>query len=180
VFWFCLQTLSGIFLILRRIQRNIVSAFFYCQILMKLEYYRQIFEIFSADFRNIIGRFSKYYRQIFEIYSADFRNILGRFSKYYRQIFEILSADFRNILGRFSKYTRQIFEILSADFRNILGRFSKYSRQIFEIFTTTKFHENLTYESQVVPRCVLADGQAERQTDMTKPIFAFRNFTKSL
>ena len=56
----------------------------------------------------------------------------------------------------------------------------EYSRQIIEKFATTKVHENLTSESRVVPYCELADGQAEGQTDMTKPIFAFRNFAKSL
>jgi hypothetical protein len=49
-----------------------------------------------------------------------------------------------------------------------------FSRQIFEKIFNTKFHENSLSESRVVP-C----GQTERQTDMTKPTVAFRNFANA-
>ena len=58
VFWFSLQILSEIFLILRRIQRDMISNVNWCfctrfcwQILMKIVFYRQIFrEIFIYIF----------------------------------------------------------------------------------------------------------------------------------
>jgi hypothetical protein len=48
----------------------------------------------------------------------------------------------------------------------------EFSRQIFEKkLIYIKFHENPSRGSRVVPR-----GKTERQTNMTKLIFAFRNF----
>ena len=55
MFWFSLQLLSETFLILRRIQRDIITMYiglyvkyrYCCQILMKLEFSRQIFEKYS-------------------------------------------------------------------------------------------------------------------------------------
>ena len=48
VFWFSLQLLFETFLILRRIQRDVInvttSSCYFCRILMKLEFYRQISE----------------------------------------------------------------------------------------------------------------------------------------
>jgi hypothetical protein len=40
--------------------------------------------------------------------------------------------------------------------------------------SSTKFHENPSSESQVI-----ANGQTDRQTDMTKPIVAFGSFADS-
>jgi len=45
----------------------------------------------------------------------------------------------------------------------------------FEKYSNTKFHENSSSGSQVVP-CRLMDGQTDRQTDMTKLTVTFRNF----
>jgi hypothetical protein len=50
----------------------------------------------------------------------------------------------------------------------------EFSRQLVEKHSNIKFHENPSSGSRVVS-CGLVDGQ----TDMTKLIFAFRNFTKA-
>jgi len=47
----------------------------------------------------------------------------------------------------------------------------KFSRQTFEKYSNTKFHENPSSGSPVVP---------SGQKDMTKLIVTFRNFTKAL
>jgi hypothetical protein len=51
---------------------------------------------------------------------------------------------------------------------------TEFSRQIFEKYTDIKLHENPFSGSRIVP-C----GQTDRQTDMTKIIVAFSNFTKA-
>ena len=51
----------------------------------------------------------------------------------------------------------------------------EFSRQIFEKYTSIKFHENPSSGRRVVP-C----GQMDGQTDMTKLIAAFRNFSTRL
>ena len=48
------------------------------------------------------------------------------------------------------------------------------SRQIFEIYSNTKFHENPSNGSVVVP-C----GQTQRRTDMIKLIVGFANAPKN-
>jgi hypothetical protein len=50
----------------------------------------------------------------------------------------------------------------------------EYSQQIFEESSNIKFHENLYSQSRVVP-C----GWADRRTNMTKLIAAFRTFTNA-
>jgi len=47
----------------------------------------------------------------------------------------------------------------------------KFSRQTFEKFSNTKFHENMSAESRIVP-CGRTDGL----TNMTKLIVAFQYF----
>jgi hypothetical protein len=49
----------------------------------------------------------------------------------------------------------------------------EFSRQIFEKYLNTKFHENPSSGSRVVP-C----GRTNGQTDMTKVTVAFGNFVK--
>ena len=51
----------------------------------------------------------------------------------------------------------------------------EFSRQIFEKYSGVKFYENPSSGSRVVP-CRQTDGQADRQTDMTKLIVTFHNF----
>jgi hypothetical protein len=46
-----------------------------------------------------------------------------------------------------------------------------FSRQIFEKYSKIKFHENPSSGSTVI--------RADRQTDMTELIVAFRNFAKA-
>jgi len=46
----------------------------------------------------------------------------------------------------------------------------EFSRQIFEKYSNIKFHENPSSVSRVVPY---------KRTDMTKLIFAFRNFANA-
>jgi hypothetical protein len=59
----------------------------------------------------------------------------------------------------------------------------EFARQMFEKESNTKFHENKSSESQVVP-CGRMDGrtdrQTDRQTDMTKVIALYRNFAYRL
>jgi hypothetical protein len=50
----------------------------------------------------------------------------------------------------------------------------EFSRQIFEKSSNTKFYENPSSGSRVVP-CRRTDGR----TDMTKPIVGFHNFVKA-
>ena len=50
----------------------------------------------------------------------------------------------------------------------------EFSQQIFDKSTNTKFHENPSCESQVVPY-----GRTDSRTDMTKLIDAFRNFVNA-
>jgi hypothetical protein len=50
----------------------------------------------------------------------------------------------------------------------------EFSQKIFEKYTNSKFHENPSSGSRVVP-CIQTDGR----TDMTKMIFASRNFATS-
>jgi len=52
------------------------------------------------------------------------------------------------------------------------------SKQIFEKFSKTKFHENPSSRSPVVP-CGRTVGGTDGQTDMTKFIDAFRKFSKA-
>jgi hypothetical protein len=59
VFWFSLQRLSEIFLILRRIQQNVitnvhVSLYYSCHVLNWLEFSRQIFEGKKAQMSNFM------------------------------------------------------------------------------------------------------------------------------
>ena len=54
----------------------------------------------------------------------------------------------------------------------------EFSRQSFEKYTNIKFHEYPSNGSRVAP-CGQTDRQADRRTDMTKLIVAFRNFAKS-
>jgi len=49
-----------------------------------------------------------------------------------------------------------------------------FSRQIFEKYTNIMFYENPPRGRRIVP-C----GQTEGRTDMTKLIFAFRNFANA-
>jgi hypothetical protein len=49
-----------------------------------------------------------------------------------------------------------------------------FSRQIFEKYSNTKFHENPSSRSRVVP-C----GQTNGQTGMTKLIVTFHDFAKA-
>jgi hypothetical protein len=51
----------------------------------------------------------------------------------------------------------------------------EFSRQIFEKCSNTKFHENPSSGSIVVP-CRRTEGRTDRQTDMAKLTVAFRNF----
>ena len=53
----------------------------------------------------------------------------------------------------------------------------EFSRQFSEISSNIKFHENPSIGSRVVP-CGQTDEWKDVQTDMTKLIAAFRNFTK--
>jgi hypothetical protein len=46
-----------------------------------------------------------------------------------------------------------------------------FSWQIFEKSSSTKFHENTSCGSPIVPR-----GRTDRRKDMTKLIMTFRNF----
>jgi len=48
----------------------------------------------------------------------------------------------------------------------------------FQKILNIKFHENASNGSRVVP-CGQTDGQADRQTDMTKLIVTFRNFVNA-
>jgi hypothetical protein len=48
-----------------------------------------------------------------------------------------------------------------------------FCRQSFEKYSKVLFHENLSSGNQVVP-C----GQTDEETDVTKSIVAFRNFSK--
>ena len=52
------------------------------------------------------------------------------------------------------------------------------SKQIFEKFSNTKFHENPSGGSPVVP-CGRTVGRTDGQTDMTKLIDAFRKFANA-
>jgi len=51
----------------------------------------------------------------------------------------------------------------------------EFPRQFFVKCSNTKFHENPSSGSRVVP-CGRTDGRADGRNDMTKIIFAFRNF----
>ena len=51
----------------------------------------------------------------------------------------------------------------------------EFPRHIFAKFSNTKFHENPSSGSRVVP-CGRTDGRKEGRKDMAKIIFAFRNF----
>jgi len=53
---------------------------------------------------------------------------------------------------------------------NFLNGFKKKKK-----YSNVKFHENPSSRSRVVP-CGRTDRPTDRQTDMTKPIVAFRNF----
>jgi hypothetical protein len=50
----------------------------------------------------------------------------------------------------------------------------KFSQQIFKKYSNSKFHENPSSGSQVIP-CAQMDGQA----DMTKVVVAFHNFANA-
>ena len=58
----------------------------------------------------------------------------------------------------------------------------EFSRPTFEKYTNIKFNENRSSGTPVVP-CERTDReagrQADRQTDMTKLIVAFRNFANA-
>jgi len=54
----------------------------------------------------------------------------------------------------------------------------EFSRHFFEKYPNTKFHENPSSGSRVVP-CGWADGRIDGQTEMTKLIVAFRNFANA-
>ena len=55
----------------------------------------------------------------------------------------------------------------------------EFSRHIFEKKKLNiKFYENIFNVSRIVT-CGWTDGQTDRQTDMTKPIVAFRNFASA-
>jgi hypothetical protein len=64
----------------------------------------------------------------------------------------------------------------------LVGFFMKleFSRQIFEKVSNIKFHQNSSSGSRVVP-CgqTDTDRQTDRQTNITKLIVAFRNFTNA-
>jgi len=53
-----------------------------------------------------------------------------------------------------------------------------FSRHIFEKYSNVKYYENPSSGSRVVP-CGQMDERIDGQTDMTKPIVAFRNFAKA-
>ena len=53
----------------------------------------------------------------------------------------------------------------------------EFSWQIFEKYLDIKFKKNLFIGSQVV-RCGRTDRRSDRETEMTKLVVAFRNFTK--
>ena len=54
----------------------------------------------------------------------------------------------------------------------------EFSRQIFQQSSNTKFNQNLSSGSRVVP-CGRTEREAEGRTDMTKLIVAFRNFANA-
>jgi hypothetical protein len=54
----------------------------------------------------------------------------------------------------------------------------EFSRHIFEKHSNTKFHENPSSGSRVVPYG-RADGRIDGQTEMTKLIIVFRNFANT-
>jgi len=55
----------------------------------------------------------------------------------------------------------------------------EYYRQIFEKYSNTKFHKNPSNGIKVVP-CEWTNIRADRQTDIMKLIFDFRNFANAL
>jgi len=54
----------------------------------------------------------------------------------------------------------------------------EYSLQIFEKFSGTKFHENPSSGSRVVP-CGRRDKQTDRHDEAKSPFFRFANATKN-
>jgi len=53
----------------------------------------------------------------------------------------------------------------------------EFSRKFFEKFSNAKFNENLSNGGQVP--CGWGDERTHRQTDMTKLVFAIRNFANA-
>jgi hypothetical protein len=60
------------------------------------------------------------------------------------------------------------YPLFFSDFNQI-----EFSRQIFEKFSNTKFHENPSSASRVVP--MRTNRKRDGRTDTTKPIVALRN-----
>jgi hypothetical protein len=82
-----------------------------------------------------------------------------------------------SLQGVFSEILSQMYTSLHVSYPLSFSDSNKleFSQQIFEIYTNIKFHKNPFSGTRVV-LCGGTDRETDRQTEMTKLIFASRNF----